>query len=129
MYHVIVNPNARSGRGRKNWEIIRNILETNNIEYEVFFSQKHGDATEHAKELYENNSSLNLLVCGGDGTLNEVVQGLPSFDNVTISTIPIGSSNDLALALGISFNPAEAVWHLLNKPTILLAGRMTKPKV
>ena len=37
MYHVIVNPNARSGRGRKNWEIIRNILETNNIEYEVFF--------------------------------------------------------------------------------------------
>ena len=119
MYHVIVNPNARSGRGRKNWEIIRNILETNNIEYEVFFSQKHGDASEHAKELYENNSSLNLLVCGGDGTLNEVVQGLPSFDNVTISTIPIGSSNDLALALGISFNPAEAVWHLLNKPTIL----------
>ena len=119
MYHVIVNPNARSGRGRKNWEIVKNILEANSIEYEVFFSGRHGDCTDHVRELYEKVSPLNLLVLGGDGTMNEVVQGLPSFDNVTLSTIPIGSSNDLALALGISFNPSEAVWHLLNKPTIL----------
>lgn len=119
MYHIIVNPNARSGRGRKNWETIRHILDDQNVEYDVHFSEKRGDTVQYTRELYERYSPLNLIVLGGDGTLNEVIQGISSFENVTISTIPIGSSNDLALALGISFNPEEAILHLLNKPTVL----------
>lgn len=119
MYHIIVNPNARSGRGRKYWENIKQILDEHDVEYDLFFSGKRGDSADYARKLYETGSPLSLVILGGDGTINEVLQGLPSLENVTLSTIPIGSSNDLALALGISFNPEEAALHLINKPTIL----------
>lgn len=123
MYQVIVNPSARSGRGRKNWEKIKVILDEQNVPYEVHFTQKHGDAAEFASNLYiackESDEPLSLLVLGGDGSLNEVIQGLPSFDNVSLSFIPVGSSNDLARALGVSFTPEDAIMHLINKPTTL----------
>lgn len=123
MYQVIVNPSARSGRGRRNWEKVKYVLDDNGAEYDVHFTGKHGDAANYAKELYEacqaTHTRLELMVLGGDGTLNEVIQGLPSFENVSISCIPVGSSNDLARAIGISFTIEEAVLHLLTKPTTL----------
>lgn len=123
MYQIIVNPSARSGRGRKNWERVKNILDAQKVDYEVHFTQKHGDSSDFANSLYEkyteNGQVLELIVMGGDGTLNEVIQGLPSFENVSLSCIPIGSSNDLARALNISPIPEEAITHLLNKPTTL----------
>lgn len=123
MYHIIVNPSARSGRGRKNWEKVKHILDTQNVEYEVLFTTQHGDASAFAKDLYEKyampTSPLELVVLGGDGSINEVVQGLPSFDNVALSCIPVGSSNDLARALLPSSTLEESVLHLINKPTTL----------
>lgn len=123
MFEVIVNPSARSGRGRRNWDKIKYVLDDQAVPYNVHFTNKHGDAAAYAKELYEKylaeNTLLELLVLGGDGTLNEVIQGLPSFENVAISCIPVGSSNDLARALDISFVPEEAIMHLLTKPTTL----------
>lgn len=119
MYHVIVNPAARSGRGKKNWEIVKKVLDERDVEYRPYFTSKHGDAAKMASEIYESSEHINLMVLGGDGTLNEVIQGLPSFENVSLSTIPVGSSNDLARALKISSDPVEALLHLLNKPTIL----------
>ena len=119
MFHIIVNPNACSGRGRKNWEIVRRILDEQKVEYEVFFSKKHGEAADRARELHASLPSLNLMILGGDGTINEVIQGLPDLDNVSLSAIPVGSSNDLARGLGISQDPEEAIRHLLTKPTIL----------
>ena len=123
MYQVIVNPSARSGFGRRNWNRIKKVLDSREIPYAVHFTQKSGDAAKYAKLLYEEFSErdelLNLIVLGGDGTLNEVVQGLPAFDNLALSCIPVGSSNDLARAIGISFVPEEAVDHLLTKPTTL----------
>jgi len=119
MYQVIVNPNARSGKGRKYWEQVKRVLEENNIEYNVYFSQKHGDTVLYTRSLQQMYPKLNLLILGGDGTVNEAVQGLSSYDDVNISIIPIGSSNDLALALGISKDPVEAILHIINKPTVL----------
>lgn len=123
MYHIIINPSARSGRGKRNWEAIKRILDSQQEQYEVHFTQKRGDAGKFAGALYDksvqSNSKLHLLVLGGDGTLNEVVQGLPSFENVAISCIPLGSSNDFARALGISAVPEDAIMHLINKPTTL----------
>lgn len=121
MYQIIVNPGARSGRGKRNWEKIKKVLDTREIRYAVHFTGKAGDASEYASTLYnealQKEEVLQLIVLGGDGTMNEVMQGLPSFDNLELSCIPVGSSNDLARALGISFNPEEAIGHILNSPT------------
>jgi len=123
MYHVVVNPFARSGHGKRNWEKVKRILDEQAVEYEVHFTQKNGDAASLVKELHEKSSEagtkLELIIIGGDGTNNEVLQGLPTLNNVTVSIIPSGSSNDLARALGISSIPEEAIMHLLTKPTTL----------
>lgn len=123
MYHVIINPSSRSGRGKKVWENVKEILLKHNVEYQEYFTPKDSSTVEYVCSLYNKTHAvgerLKLMVLGGDGTLNEVIQGLPSYDNVAISCIPIGTSNDLARALGISYNPDEAITHLLTKPTSL----------
>lgn len=123
MYQIIVNPGARSGRGKKNWEKIKSVLDSKEIPYAVHFTGKAGDAAMYARTLYEEackmNELLKLIVLGGDGTMNEVVQGLPAFDNLELSCIPVGSSNDLARAMGISFVPEEAINHILSTPETL----------
>jgi len=123
MYQIIVNPGARSGSGKRTWERIQQILDKKKIPYDVHITTSRQDASEYSCALYneylEKKEPLHLVVLGGDGTMNAIIQGLPSLDNVALSTIPVGSSNDLARALGISFTPDEAIEHLTSKPTTL----------
>lgn len=120
MYQIIVNPSAKSGHGKKNWEEIKSVLDKRGLLYAVYFTHKGGDAAAYVKELYRNYSKMNdplhLIVLGGDGTMNEVINGLPGTDNLSMTCIPVGSSNDLARALGISFDPKEAITHVINTP-------------
>ncbi len=64
----------------------------------------------HVEDTPEN---LLLIILGGDGTMNEVIQGINCFDKITLSYIPTGSSNDLARDLGISNNPVTAMFVLI----------------
>lgn len=51
-----------------------------------------------------------VVSAGGDGTLNEVLQGLaPRFDRVELGLVPVGTGNDLARTLGIPDDPVEAL--------------------
>lgn len=51
-----------------------------------------------------------VVSAGGDGTLNEVLQGLASrFDRVELGVVPVGTGNDLARTLGIPDDPVEAL--------------------
>jgi len=123
MYQVIVNPGARSGKGRRYWEDVKGVLDSKGQKYAVHFTTKAGDAADYAVTLYKEalskNEILKLIVMGGDGTMNEVMQGLPAFDNMELCCIPVGSSNDLARGIGISFNPKEAMEHILDNPVSL----------
>lgn len=111
MYHVIVNPASRSGKGLKIWqEQIEPALKKENLSYDVHFSKEKGDVTRIAAELCrQNKKELSLIVLGGDGTMNEAVQNLPPDGSVTLGYIPTGSSNDLARDLGIPRDPAAAL--------------------
>lgn len=121
MYQVIVNPGARSGKGRRHWEEVKGVLDNKGLQYAVHFTTKAGDAADYAVTLYNEALSkrelLRLIVLGGDGTMNEVMQGLPEFSNLELCCIPVGSSNDLARGIGISFNPKEAMEHILENPS------------
>ena len=50
-----------------------------------------------------------IVVLGGDGTLNEVINGIENFDDVTLGYIPSGSSNDLARSLKIPRKPKKSL--------------------
>lgn len=117
MYSFLVNPASRSGRGQKYWERIKSILEERLIPYQVFFSKGPGDMVNLSRRLTgaltPDGEDIHLVVLGGDGTANEVVQGIENFSKTRFSYIPTGSSNDLARDTGISRDPVEALERIL----------------
>lgn len=115
MYYFIVNPTSKTGLGEKYWKRVEKILNERKIEYKVIFSKRVGHVDKIVKELTTRSKKdkLHLVILGGDGTVNEAVQGIDDFERVVISYIPTGSSNDLARDMGISRNPEEALDSIL----------------
>ncbi len=116
MYHFIINKNASSGQAMKTWEDLREILNENSILYREHFPSSVKECVSCIHELEETAQSVHLVVIGGDGSLNVVLQGIRDFKNTTLSCIPVGSGNDFARALHISTKPRLALRHLLKKP-------------
>ena len=114
MYYFIVNPGSRSGNGRHVWKTVEEILETEEVEYRVFFTSCRYHATRLAREITARDERLTLVAVGGDGTVNEILSGIRDFSKVTFAYIPTGSSNDFARALGLPSDTAAAVQNLLH---------------
>ena len=64
--------------------------------YEITVSAGPGEITRIAREAAESGQEYRIYACGGDGTLNEVVQGAAGFDNVAVTVYSGGSGNDFA---------------------------------
>ena len=112
MYHIIVNPASRSGKGESLWRnIVEPYLMQNKLEYISYFSTKPGEVMELTAKITQNAtpaSPIKLILLGGDGTFNEMLQGIIDFSSVILGYIPTGSSNDLARDLGIPKDPIKA---------------------
>lgn len=122
MFHIIINPASRSGHGKKIWkEAIKPALNEQEVPYQAYFSEKAGDVAKLARKIItahceKNNSSTDyckIIILGGDGTVNEALQGIPKNARVEIGYIPTGSSNDLARDIGIPKNPLDALSTIL----------------
>lgn len=64
------------------------------LNYQIRVSKKCGDLERWARQAAETGEAYRIYACGGDGTLNEVVNGVVGHDNVAITCWPIGSGND-----------------------------------
>lgn len=116
MYSFIVNPNARSGLGQSVWNELETILRKEKIEYQVFFTKYQKHATAITREITSDGEEHTIVALGGDGTVNEVVNGILHFDKVILGYIPIGSSNDFARGLELPTNPVDALNVILTCP-------------
>ncbi len=108
MYHIIVNPNGGKGKSLKALKTVEEILKKNSAEYIVHMTERQGHATEIAKELSALPDSK-ILVLGGDGSYNEVLNGIENFENVTLGFIPCGTGNDFVSASGHPKNVKKAM--------------------
>lgn len=114
MYHFIINSNSRSGKGIRIWSMVKEELDKKHIDYMCYFTCYKNHAITITKEICEGTEGIkNIVVLGGDGTVNEVINGVETFDDVILGYIPTGSSNDLARSLGLSKNPIECLEHIL----------------
>lgn len=117
MYHMIINPASRSGRGKQYWNILEKYLDENHIEYRAYISKQLGHVTEIMRELTRSLDShsepIKVIVLGGDGTVNEALQGICNFEKVHFSYIPTGSSNDFARDFGVSDDPVQNLERIL----------------
>ena len=112
----IVNPVSGSRKGKLLWNKIENYLSENNIDCEIFITKNKYDATKYAYDITSVNRTeqIVLIVFGGDGTLNEVINGICNFDNLLFGYIPSGSGNDFARGMKIKFNPDSSMDTIIN---------------
>jgi len=99
MHHIIVNPKGGKGKSLKALGIVENILKENNIEYIVHKTEKADDATNITREISATPDSK-ILILGGDGSYNSVLNGIENFENVTLGFVPCGTGNDFISASG-----------------------------
>ena len=99
---LIVNP--CSGRAKMRTELLRVVetLSSGGYTVTVYPTKTRGDATDYVSNLSENEYER-IVVCGGDGTLNEVITGLmKSGLHITLGYIPSGTLNEWSSGLGIA---------------------------
>lgn len=115
MYHFIINPKSRTGNGLKVWQIVQSKLEEKEVLYLSHFTHYEFHATKLARNICETYPGIkNIIIIGGDGTVNEVINGIDDYSEVILGYIPSGSSNDMARSLHISANPLIALERILS---------------
>jgi diacylglycerol kinase (ATP) len=122
-WFVIVNPNAGKRKGEKDWLEIAAQLTAAGIEFVNVFTEHRGHAVLLTRKYIENGYR-NIIVVGGDGTLNEVVNGIftqahvPT-DKVVLAMIPVGTGNDWCRMFSIPNDYKQAI-KLITKRKIFI---------
>ena len=106
MRHLfIINPRAgKRDRSREMAELARGAMAGRGEPWKAVCTAGPGHATRLVKEAADLGEPLRVYACGGDGTLNEVVNGAAGLDHVAVTHVPLGSGNDFLRIFG-----AEAV--------------------
>ena len=107
---IIFNPKAGSGGRTLLKRIMQKLSSANKVE--LFETKAKGDATEIAKR--ESEYFDIIVVAGGDGTINEVINGIDL--NKKLGIIPLGTANVLAIEAGIK-NDVQSICALIEQAT------------
>src|SRR5699024_1291771 len=93
---IILNHHAGNGLAISACHKVINFLEKNQISYELHKTVKDGDGVRIAKQLANHPNDSKIIVIGGDGTLNQAVNGVKesNYPNTALGYIPGGSGND-----------------------------------
>lgn len=120
---IIANPVAGRKRGSA-LEEVSDILRSGGLDPVVQFTARRGDAEEFARRAGEIKPDI-LFVAGGDGTVNEAVNGHAGSD-IPLAILPVGTTNVLALEIGIPFDAGRAASRaLVGTPHRVRLGRIT----
>jgi diacylglycerol kinase (ATP) len=106
---AILISNPKTGRyesRRSTAQELSDYLTNLGIDVELTLTSGPGDATEIASRA-ANNGRADVIVAGGDGTINEAIQGIAG-SNVRLAIIPRGTGNVLARELRLPFDPQQA---------------------
>lgn len=116
LWQVIVNPNACNQRCFESWEVLSTKLDKKGIRHRMHKSEECGKGSELACRLCQAGER-HLIVVGGDGTINEVVNGIfasgVNTQEVFLAVLPLGRGNDWARAHHFPNNPLDSIDVLL----------------
>jgi len=122
-WFVIFNPVSGRNKFGKLWNGIHALLKQHSIEHEYVETERHGHAIELAIDAIRTGYRK-ILAIGGDGTLNEVANGILSqtivdSKEITLGIIPAGTGNDWVRSLGVPKDIKKAVRLLLEGDTVM----------
>jgi diacylglycerol kinase (ATP) len=124
---VIVNPKSAAGATKENWAGVAADLRVHFGAFQVAFTKKPGDGAEIARQAAVRERKF-VIACGGDGTINEVANGILRSGNrdIEMGVFPSGTGGDFRRTLGLSNEPREAAKSLRNGATKLIdVGKVT----
>ena len=115
MKHIfIINPTAgKTDSRQKIYDMAESLRQKHGLDVQCILTKKQGHATELARKLCESGEELRFYACGGDGTVNEVANGIIGYDNAAMTVIPVGTGNDFLKNFGDDmekFRDAENLW-------------------
>lgn len=114
MIYFIVNASSRGGKTGKVWQELQTELKESKVAFKVYTTHKAKDATAFAEKISrEPGTDKKLIVVGGDGTINEVLNGITDFENIKFACISAGSGNDFARGLNVTGSPRRQIRHIL----------------
>ncbi|MEX2462484.1 MAG: diacylglycerol kinase family protein [Paenibacillaceae bacterium] len=112
MIGVLINPLSGNGQGLKTWLKVQNELGARNTEFVYMMTSRVGEASDIAAKFVQVDRIERLIVIGGDGTINEAVNGLIHTGGAAsciLAVVPAGTGNDYAKAHGIPLDPVAAL--------------------
>ena len=104
---VILNPAARGERA----SVLGDKIAALSPRVKVLLTSSPGDAREISKEAVEQGHKI-IIAAGGDGTINEVVNGIGG-EEASLGILPVGTMNVFAAELGIPQNNLEKAWQII----------------
>lgn len=120
---ILVNPNSGKQKGAKEWNSISEYLVQKGVYFKALFTRHKKHAIQLTK-TYVKKGFRKFLVVGGDGTLNEVINGVmlqkfcPSQD-ITVGIIPVGTGNDWCKTFAIDNDYKKAIDVIVKGKTFL----------
>ena len=117
MRHVlIINPKAgKRDQTSRLLEMAEGLRTRHGLDCTCMLTDRPGGATDLARKLAEAGEPLRIYACGGDGTINEVANGIAGFENAAMTCIPAGTGNDFLKNFGVEdmakFRDAENLWN------------------
>jgi diacylglycerol kinase (ATP) len=124
---VVVNPRSAGGKTERRWPQLRQIIHEAYGPFEERFTKAPGDGTTLAREALKSGAGL-VVALGGDGTINEVVNGFFEGDKAlpgNFGVLPSGSGGDFVKTLGTSKELREAAAQLKSAAKKIDVGRLT----
>ncbi|MBA7605133.1 Diacylglycerol kinase [subsurface metagenome] len=116
---LIINLTAGGGKPRPHLKTIFKYLKENGFNFKVSYTSHHGEAIELAQKAADKGIEL-IVSIGGDGTVNEIVNGImKSKNDPSLGIIPLGWANDFIKTVNIPFDITQAC-------QILVQGKIKK---
>jgi diacylglycerol kinase (ATP) len=113
---LIVNPTSGRDKGPEQLPDLNERLRAAFADVQIVMTVGEGDGERAARRAAEEGCRL-VVAAGGDGTLNEVLNGVAAagaLDRTSLGVVPLGTGNDFAGLLGLPEDPTEAVERLVS---------------
>ena len=106
---VIVNPKSAGGGTRDSWAAIASDLRAHFGPFQVAFTKAQGDGISIAENAARDKRAL-IIAVGGDGTINEVANGIMKAENpeTELGILPSGTGGDFRRTIGMPTEPRDA---------------------
>lgn len=121
MKHLfVVNPVAGKQKPEEKLRLINEAIDRlpaeqrSRDEFEIYVTEAPMDACRHIRETAADGAELRVYACGGDGTLNECVNGAAGLSNVAVTHFPCGTGNDFIKMFGPSKDRFFDLTELIN---------------